>query len=109
MKIQAAFQYCDNYQENIYSFANMVRTKDGGTHETGLKQAFTKTFNDYARRNGLLKEKDKSLEGADIREGLSAVLHITIPEALLQFEGQTKEKLGSPEAKVLLMPSSAKI
>lgn len=99
MKIQAAFQYCDNYQENIYSFANMVRTKDGGTHETGLKQAFTKTFNDYARRNGLLKEKDKSLEGADIREGLSAVLHITIPEALLQFEGQTKEKLGSPEAK----------
>lgn len=99
MKVQAAFQYCDNYQENIFSFANMVRTKDGGSHETGLKQAFTKTFNEYARKNGLLKEKDKSLEGNDIREGLSVVLHITIPEELLQFEGQTKEKLGTPEAK----------
>lgn len=100
MKIQCAFQYCDNYQENIFSFANMVRTKDGGSHETGLKQAFTKTVNDYARRTGLLKEKDKSLDGSDIREGLSVVLHITIPEALLQFEGQTKEKLGTPEAKM---------
>lgn len=99
MNIQAAFQYSDNYQENIFSFTNMVRTRDGGTHETGLKQAFTKTVNDYARRNGLLKEKDKSLEGSDIREGLSIVLHITVPEELLQFEGQTKEKLGTPEAK----------
>ncbi len=99
MKVQTAFQYCDNYQENIFSFANMVRTKDGGSHETGLKQAFTKTVNEYAKRTGLLKEKNKSLDGSDIREGLSVVLHITIPEELLQFEGQTKEKLGTPEAK----------
>lgn len=99
MKVQAAFQYCDDYQENLFSFANMVRTKDGGSHESGLKQAFTRTFNDYARKNGLLKDKDKNMESADIREGLSVVLHITVPEDLLQFEGQTKEKLGTPEAK----------
>lgn len=99
MKIQAAFQYCDNYQENLFSFANMVRTKDGGTHETGARQAFTKVFNEYARKNGYLKEKDKSMEGADIREGLSLIVHVTVPESLLQFEGQTKEKLGTPQAK----------
>lgn len=99
MRVQAAFQYCDDYQENMFSFVNMVRTRDGGTQETGLKQAFTRTFNDYARKAGLLKEKDKNMESADIREGLSVVLHITVPEELLQFEGQTKEKLGTPEAK----------
>ena len=97
--VQMAFQYSDGYQENVFSFANMVRTKDGGSHETGLKQAFTRAFNDYARKSGLLKEKDKSMEGNDVREGLSAVLHVTVPENLLQFEGQTKEKLGTPEAK----------
>lgn len=97
IKIQAAFQYCDTYQENILSFVNIVRTRDGGSHETGAKQAFTRTFNDYAKRNGLLK--DKSMEGSDIREGLTMVLHVTVPEELLQFEGQTKEKLGTPQAK----------
>lgn len=99
MKIQVAFQYCDTYQENILSFANMVRTRDGGSHETGAKQAITKTMNEYARKNGFLKEKDKSMDGADIREGLTMVLHVTVPEELLQFEGQTKEKLGTPQAK----------
>ena len=99
IKIQAAFQYCDTYQENILSFVNIVRTRDGGSHETGAKQAFTRTFNEYAKRNGLLKEKDKSMEGSDIREGLTMVLHVTVPEVLLQFEGQTKEKLGTPQAK----------
>lgn len=97
IKIQAAFQYCDTYQENILSFVNIVRTRDGGSHEAGAKQAFTRTFNDYAKRNGLLK--DKSMEGSDIREGLTMVLHVTVPEELLQFEGQTKEKLGTPQAK----------
>lgn len=99
LKIQAAFQYCDTYQETILSFVNIVRTRDGGTHETGAKQAFTRIFNEYAKRNGLLKEKDKSMEGSDIREGLTMVLHVTVPEVLLQFEGQTKEKLGTPQAK----------
>ena len=102
MKIQAAFQYCDDYQENMFTFANMVRTRDGGSHLTGARQAFTKTFNEFARKNGLLKEKDKSMEGSDIREGLTMVLQITIPEELLQFEGQTKEKLGTPEAKAAM-------
>lgn len=99
MKIQVALQYSDTYQENILSFANMVRTRDGGSHETGAKQAITKTMNEYARKNNYLKEKDKSMDGADIREGLTMVLHVTVPENLLQFEGQTKEKLGTPQAK----------
>jgi topoisomerase-4 subunit B len=99
IKVQAAFQYCDSYQENVFSFANMVRTRDGGSHETGARQAFTKVFNEFARKYGYLKEKDKSMEGVDIREGLTLVLHTTIPESLLQFEGQTKEKLGTPAAK----------
>lgn len=99
IKVQAAFQYSDTYQENMLSFCNMVRTRDGGSHETGAKQALTKVFNEYARKNGFLKEKDKSMEGADIREGLTMVLHVTVPEELLQFEGQTKEKLGTPQAK----------
>lgn len=99
MKIQVALQYCDTYQENILSFANMVRTRDGGSHETGAKQAITKTMNEYARKNDFLKDKDKSMDGTDIREGLTMVLHVTVPEDLLQFEGQTKEKLGTPQAK----------
>lgn len=99
IKVQAAFQYVDTYQENLLSFANIVRTRDGGSHETGAKQAFTRVFNEYARKAGLLKEKDKSMEGTDIREGLTMVLHTAVPEAMLQFEGQTKEKLGTPQAK----------
>ena len=98
-QVQVALQYNDGYADNILSFVNNVRTKDGGTHETGLKTAITKAMNDYARKTGLLKEKDKNLEGSDYREGLAAVLSILVPEAHLQFEGQTKDKLGSPLAR----------
>ncbi|HEM4559438.1 TPA: DNA topoisomerase IV subunit B [Streptococcus suis] len=94
-QVQVAMQYNDGYSDNILSFVNNVRTKDGGTHETGLKLAITKAMNDYARKTNLLKEKDKNLEGSDYREGLSAVLSILVPEEHLQFEGQTKDKLGS--------------
>lgn len=99
IKVDCAFQYTDEYQENIFSFVNIVRTKDGGTHETGVKNAFTKVFNDFARRNGLLKDKEKNFEGSDVREGLTIILSLGIPENLLQFEGQTKGKLGTAEAK----------
>ncbi len=99
IEVEVAFQYTNAYSENIISFVNNVRTKDGGTHETGFKSAFTKIFNDYARKMALLKEKDLSLEGADIREGLTVIISVRIPENLLQFEGQTKNKLGSPEAR----------
>ncbi|MGD6816024.1 DNA topoisomerase IV subunit B [Metabacillus sp. 84] len=94
-----AFQFNDGYSENILSFVNNVRTKDGGTHEAGAKTAMTRAFNEYARKAGLLKEKDKNLEGSDIREGLSAIVSVRIPEELLQFEGQTKGKLGTSEAR----------
>ena len=97
--VDAAFQYTDDYQENTYSFVNLVRTMDGGTHEVGFKSAFTKAVNDYARKYGLLKEKDKNLEGSDVREGLTTILSVSVPEELLQFEGQTKGRLGTPQAK----------
>ena len=97
--VEFAFQFIDGYQENITSFVNLVRTSDGGTHETGFRSGFTKVFNEYARKYGLLKAKDKNLEGADVREGLTGVLSVKIPESLLQFEGQTKSKLGTPEAR----------
>lgn len=99
IQVEAAFQYTDDYQENTYSFVNLVRTGDGGTHEAGFKGAFTKAINDYARKYGLLKAKDKNLEGGDVREGLTTILSVSIPEGLLQFEGQTKSKLGTPQAK----------
>ena len=99
IKIECAFQYTDTYAENIFSYVNLVRTKDGGTHEAGLRSGFTKAVNDYARKYGLLKEKDKNLEGGDIREGLTTIISVQIPEHLLQFEGQTKGKLGTPEAR----------
>ncbi|WP_034536717.1 DNA topoisomerase IV subunit B [Carnobacterium inhibens] len=99
IEVEFAFQYNDGYSETILSFVNNVRTKDGGTHESGMKTAITKTFNEYARKVSLLKEKDKNLEGTDFREGLAAVISIRIPENLLQFEGQTKSKLGTPQAR----------
>jgi len=99
IEVEIAFQYSNAYSENTISFVNNVRTKDGGTHETGFKSAFTKAFNDYGRRMNLIKEKDPGLEGADIREGLTSIISVRIPENLLQFEGQTKNKLGSPEAR----------
>ena len=99
IEMEFSGQYNDGYSENILSFVNNVRTPDGGTHESGMRSGLTKAFNDYARKVGLLKEKEKNIEGSDVREGLSAVLSIRIPEELLQFEGQTKEKLGTPEAR----------
>ncbi len=101
-QVEVALQYNDGFADNILSFVNNVRTKDGGSHETGFKSALTKAMNDYARKTGLLKEKDKNLEGSDYREGLSAVLSILVPEEHLQFEGQTKDKLGTPMARPLV-------
>lgn len=101
-EVDFAMQYNDGYSETILSFANNVRTYGGGTHETGMKTGMTKAFNEYGRKVGLLKEKDKNLEGSDVREGLSAVISVRIPEQYLQFEGQTKEKLGTPKARQLV-------
>ncbi|RIW38371.1 DNA topoisomerase IV subunit B [Bacillus salacetis] len=99
IEVEFAFQFNDGFSENILSFVNNVRTKDGGTHEAGSKTAMTRVFNEYARKAGILKDKDKNLEGTDIREGLAAIVSVRIPEELLQFEGQTKGKLGTSEAR----------
>ena len=90
-------QHNDSYTENIYTFVNNINTPDGGTHLTGFKNALTKTFNDYARKNKLLKDNEESLSGEDIREGLTAIISVKISEP--QFEGQTKQKLGNSEAR----------
>ena len=100
MEVDIAMQYTDSYNENIVSFVNNVKTIDGGSHEVGFKTALTKAFNDYAKNNGFVKGKDKAFEGSDVREGLTAVISLKIPEAILQFEGQTKGKLGTPQARV---------
>ena len=99
IEVECALQYTDSYSENVVSFVNNVKTSDGGSHEVGLKSALTKVFNDYAKANGYLKAKDKNFEGTDVREGITVVLSLKIPEDLLQFEGQTKGKLGTPLAK----------
>ena len=99
IEVDFAFQFNDGYAENVLSFVNNVRTKDGGTHEVGLRTAITRVFNEYARKVNLLKEKDKNLDGSDIREGFSAIISVRVPEDLLQFEGQTKGKLGTSEAR----------
>ena len=99
IEVEVAAQYNDGYSETIMSFVNNVRTKDGGTHEAGMKAAWTKAFNEYARKVDLLKERDRNLEGSDVREGLACIVSVRIPEELLQFEGQTKGKLGTPEAR----------
>ena len=99
IEVEIAMQYSDSYSENILSFVNNVKTIDGGSHEVGFKTGITKAFNDYAKANNLIKSKDGSFDGADVREGLSAVINLRIPENLLQFEGQTKGKLGTPEAR----------
>jgi topoisomerase-4 subunit B len=98
IEVEVAFQFAKSYSDNIISFVNNVRTKDGGTHETGYKSALTKLFNEYGQRVGLIKNGTR-LEGADIREGMTTVLSVRIPEHLLQFEGQTKNKLGTPDAR----------
>lgn len=100
IEVDVAMQYTSSYQEEILSFVNNVKTGDGGSHEVGFKTAITKVFNDYAKQNNIFKGKDNVLDGSDVREGLTAVINLKIPEELLQFEGQTKGKLGTPEARV---------
>ena len=95
--VEVSMQHNDSYTENIYSFVNNINTPEGGTHLTGFKNALTKTFNDYARKNKLLKENEDSLSGEDIREGLTAIVSVKVEEP--QFEGQTKQKLGNSEAR----------
>lgn len=102
IEVDIAMQYTESYNENIVSFVNNVKTSDGGSHEIGFKTALTRIFNDYAKSNNLIKTKDKTLEGSDTREGLTAVISLKIPEALLQFEGQTKDKLGTPIARTVV-------
>ncbi len=98
IEVKIAMQYSSESSETIFSFANAVKTFEGGSHETGLKQCLTSVINDYARKQGLLKEKDKNLEGDDVREGLSAIISVGVPERLINYEGQTKNKLFTPEA-----------
>lgn len=98
IRMEVAMQWCnEDYNENVYSYANSVRTHDGGTHETGLRLGITRAVNDWALQNGVIKENQK-LDGADIREGLTAIIAVKIPEDKLEYEGQTKGKLGTPEA-----------
>jgi topoisomerase-4 subunit B len=97
--VEIAFKFTDTYSETIYSYVNSIRTKDGGTHEIGFKTGLTKSINEYARKYGLIKEKEPNLDGSDIREGIYVVISIKLPEDLLQFESQTKDKLGSAEAR----------
>ena len=101
ISVSVAMQYTDSYSENIVSFVNNVKTSDGGSHEVGFKTALTKVLNDYAKENGFIKNKDKNFEGSDVREGLTAIISVQIPEDLLQFEGQTKSKLGTPVARTI--------
>ncbi|MCH4866627.1 DNA topoisomerase IV subunit B [Bacillus sp. 1006-3] len=102
VEIDTALQWNEGYTETIYSFVNNVRTKDGGTHETGFKTALTRAMNDYAKGNGFLKSKDNNLEGGDIREGIVGIVSVRVPENILQFEGQTKGKLGTSEVRSLV-------
>ena len=95
MGIEAAIQFTDAYTESVYSFANTINTIDGGTHLTGLRSALTRVVNDYARKNGLLKDSDPNFSGDDTREGLTAIVSIKHPDP--QFESQTKVKLMNPE------------
>lgn len=99
VQLEVGMQYSNAYSENIISFANNVKTVDGGTHVVGFRTAITKVINDYARTENLLKEKEKNFEGSDVREGLTAVISVRIPENMIQYEGQTKSKLGTNEIK----------
>ena len=98
IEIDIALVYTDNYNESIFSFVNNVKTRDGGTHETAFKSALTKTINDFAAKNNILRNK-ATFDGNDIREGLIAIISLKIPESILEFVGQTKDKLGTPEAR----------
>ncbi|KKO54351.1 DNA topoisomerase (ATP-hydrolyzing) subunit B [Paenibacillus sp. DMB20] len=97
IQVEVSLQYNDSYTENIYSFANNINTHEGGTHESGFKSALTRIINDYARKTGMIKDNSSNLTGDDVREGLTAIISVKIPEP--QFEGQTKTKLGNSEAR----------
>ena len=97
--VEIAVQYNDGFKETVYSFANNIQTPQGGSHEAGFRAALTRTLNQYARKNNILKEKDKNLSGEDVREGLSAIILVKLESTNLQFEGQTKSKLGNAEVK----------
>ncbi len=97
IQVEVALQYNDSYTENIFSFANNINTHEGGTHESGFKSALTRIINDYARKNSMIKDNDSNLTGDDVREGLTAIISVKIPEP--QFEGQTKTKLGNSEVR----------
>ncbi|WP_412031829.1 DNA topoisomerase IV subunit B [Metamycoplasma buccale] len=97
--IEIALVYTDNYNETIYSFVNNVKTRDGGIHETAFKTALTKTINEYALEHNILKGKNNTFDGNDVREGIIAVISLKVPESILEFVGQTKDKLGTPEAR----------
>lgn len=97
IQVEVALQYNDSYTENIYSFANNINTHEGGTHESGFKSALTRVINDYARKTGIIKDSNSNLTGDDVREGLTAIISVKIPEP--QFEGQTKTKLGNSEVR----------
>ncbi|OAJ74666.1 DNA topoisomerase IV subunit B [Brevibacillus sp. SKDU10] len=97
LQVEVAIQYNDSYVSNIYSFANNINTHEGGTHEAGFKAGLTRVINDYSRKFNFLKEKDQNLSGDDVREGITAIISVKIPEP--QFEGQTKTKLGNSEAR----------
>lgn len=98
--VDIVMQYCEDYNETIIGFANNVKTIDGGSHLVGFKSGLTKAINEYARKQEILKAKDKNLDGNDLREGLVAIVSLRIPENLIQYEGQTKGKLGTPEARI---------
>lgn len=98
IEVEVAFQYCDDMNETIISFANSIKTIEGGAHETGFKTALTEVINDYARKWNILKQKDKNLEGSDVREGIGAIISVKVPENLISYEGQTKNKLFTAEA-----------
>lgn len=97
ISVEIAISYCDSYNENVWTFANNIHTAEGGSHLTGFRSALTRVINDYARKNNLLKDNEDNLTGEDVREGLTAVISVKLPEP--QFEGQTKAKLGTPEVR----------
>lgn len=99
---EIVLQYTEDYSETLVGFANNVKTVDGGSHLVGFKSGLTKAINEYARKQDILKAKDKNLEGNDLREGLVAIVSLRIPENLIQYEGQTKGKLGTPEARIVV-------
>lgn len=104
-KVEVAMQYTDTYTENVFSFANNINTQEGGTHLIGFKSALTRVINDYARKNGYIKEKEENLTGEDVREGLTAILSVKLLEP--QFEGQTKTKLGNSEMRGIVESATA--